>query len=262
MRSTSKSDRGQGSECAGARVALVIFPGTNCDHDVEFVCGALLGAEVWSVWHRADSLNNKSGLKPDAVILPGGFSYGDYLRTGALAKVSPILRQVRQFAEAGGKVLGICNGFQILCEAGLLPGVLLQNIQRRFLSRFVHIRVEGTGRFEGEGSAISSNLPPSTVITCPIAHMEGNYFLETEDLQRIEDRGQVLFRYCDSAGVVDESSLDSNPNGSRHAIAGVCNEGRNVVGLMPHPERSADELVGGLGGDTGRNVFLSLLTKR
>lgn len=226
------------------RVSVVVFPGSNCDHDVQHVYGSLLKQKVTSVWHRERDL-----ARPDLVVIPGGFAHGDYLRTGALAKLSPIMSEVAAFAEQGGPVLGICNGFQILCEAGLLPGVLLQNVQRRFLSRFVHVKVERSD------TAFTRGVEVGTVMTCPIAHFEGNYFAADETIAELEGEGRVVFRYSDAAGTVEPSSLESNPNGAIHAIAGITNRRRNVVGLMPHPERSVETLVGGAGRDSGLPMF-------
>ena len=226
------------------RVAVVVFPGTNCDQDVLRVFGDLLKAEAFPVWHRDTDLQ-----KADLVVLPGGFSYGDYLRTGALAKLSPVMDSVKAFAAKGGRVLGICNGFQILCESGLLPGVLLENVGQRFLSQFVHIKTEkSVGFFTG-------GIEPGRVITCPIAHFQGNYFADPETLKELEANGQVVFRYCNASGVVSPSDRSSNVNGSLNAIAGICNKAGNVVGLMPHPERAAESLVGFVGGDSGLEPF-------
>lgn len=225
------------------RISVVVFPGSNCDHDVLYLY-SLLGQQVESIWHRETDLK-----RPDIVVLPGGFSHGDYLRTGALAKLSPIMAEVRAFAAKGGPVIGICNGFQILCEAGLLPGVLLQNMRRRFLSQFVHFKIE-------------SNLTPWTrglsqgeVLCAPVAHFEGNYFADEETLKSLEGEGQVVFRYCNSEGKVDNSDFSCNPNGAAHSIAGICSSQRNVVGLMPHPERAAEKLVGAFARDSGRRLF-------
>lgn len=229
-------------------VVVVVFPGSNCEHDVVHVYSRLLRQRVRTVWHREHELG-----RADLVILPGGFSYGDYLRTGALAKLSPIMRAVRDFAVEGGPVLGICNGFQILCEAQLLPGALLRNRGGAFLSRFVHLRVEHTT------TPFTKGFRPAEVLTCPIAHGEGNYFADRETLQRIEGEGQVVLRYCDPEGRVDEKSELYNPNGSLRAIAGVCNEQGNVVGIMPHPERAAEALVGGIGGASGLTMFSAAL---
>lgn len=226
------------------KVSIVVFPGSNCDHDIEHLYGKLLGAETSLIWHRDSDLKS-----PDVVVLPGGFAHGDYLRTGALAKLSPVMAEVRKFAAAGGPVIGVCNGFQILCEAGLLPGVLLANAGRKFLSQFVHLRVETTN------TPFTRRLTSGAVITCPIAHGEGNYFCSPETLEAIEGEGQVVFRYCNEEGTVNEADRVSNPNGSLHSIAGICNKQRNVVGLMPHPERAAELLVGAFGGNSGLAVF-------
>jgi len=227
------------------RVAVVVFPGTNCDQDVLHVFGTLLNAEAFPVWHRDTDLKNA-----DLVVLPGGFSYGDYLRTGALAKLSPVMQVVKDFAGRGGRVLGICNGFQILCESGLLPGALLENVGQRFLSRFVHIKAEKSVGF------FTSGMQPGRVITCPIAHFQGNYYADPETLAALEANGQVVFRYCDPAGNVAAGDRTSNVNGSCNAIAGICNKAGNVVGLMPHPERAVEALTGFVGGDTGLEPFL------
>lgn len=226
------------------RISVIVFPGSNCDHDIAHVYGTVLKQKVSFVWHREVDLG-----RPDIVVLPGGFAHGDYLRTGALAKLSPIMPEIVRFAESGGPVLGICNGFQILCEAGLLPGVLLQNVQRRFLSRFVHVKIE-----RGD-TAFTRGIAPGTVMTCPIAHFEGNYFAPAETVRELEGEGRVVFRYSDRDGQVDPANLETNPNGALRAIAGITNARRNVVGLMPHPERTVEALVGGVGRDSGRGIF-------
>jgi len=230
------------------KVRVVVFPGTNCDQDVVHLYQNLLGCSVKVVWHRDTDLKGS----PDLVIIPGGFSYGDYLRAGALARVSPIMHEVRTFAQKGGSVIGVCNGFQILCETGLLPGVLLQNVGMRFLSRFVSLRVES------DNTPMTNGITPGTVIRCPIAHFEGNYFVSGDQLKEIQDQDQIIFRYCRADGSVDPQDLESNPNGSISAIAGVCSRGRNVVGLMPHPERSVEGAIGGEGSESGRILFSSL----
>jgi len=230
------------------KVRVVVFPGTNCDQDIVHLYQKLLGCSVKVVWHRDTDLNGS----PDLVIIPGGFSYGDYLRAGALARVSPIMHEVRAFAQRGGSVIGVCNGFQILCECGLLPGVLLQNVGMRFLSRFVSLRVESSD------TPMTKDIAPGTVVRCPIAHFEGNYFVGSDQLKEIEDQDQIIFRYCRADGSVDPKDLESNPNGSISAIAGVSSKGRNVVGLMPHPERSVEGTVGGEGAESGRILFSSL----
>ena len=228
------------------KVSVVVFPGSNCDHDAIYTYERLLGCKVKSIWHRDHDLKN-----PDLVIIPGGFAYGDYLRTGAMAKVSPIMPDIAAFAKKGGPVLGICNGFQILCEAGLLPGVLLQNIQMKFLSQFVHMRVENVS------TPFSRGFSKNEVITCPVAHFEGNYFADDQTLARLEGEGRVVFRYSNLIGETDYEDLTINPNGAAHAIAGVCNEAGNVVGLMPHPERAAERIVGFVGRDSGLGVLSS-----
>ncbi len=227
------------------KVSVVVFPGSNCDHDVLHLYG-LLGQRVRSVWHRETDLGS-----PDIVVIPGGFSHGDYLRTGALAKLSPIMGEVRAFADRGGPVLGICNGFQILCEAQLLPGVLLQNLPMKFLSQFVSVKVEQSS------TPFTKGIQPGTVVCCPIAHFEGNFFADSDTVKSLEDNEQVVFRYCDFSGRVDHNDRSCNPNGAMHSIAGICSKGRNVVGLMPHPERAAEKIVGYVGGEAGRRIFES-----
>lgn len=221
---------------------VVTFPGSNGDHDCLHTIGELLGQPVRAIWHRETALDGV-----DCVVLPGGFSYGDYLRAGAIARFSPIVAAVERFARAGGPVLGICNGFQILTEAGLLPGVLLRNANLEFRCQWTHIRVEQTATpFTGE-------LTVGQVLRLPVAHGEGRYFAAPDELARLEHNRQVVFRYCDADGTVSEAT---NHNGSVDAIAGVCNERGNVVGLMPHPERGAEAL---LGGADGRLLFESVL---
>jgi len=224
------------------KVGVVVFPGSNCDHDAYHAVKHVCGQEARFVWHKDSDL---SGL--DAVILPGGFSYGDYLRTGAIARFSPVMGAVKGFAAQGGPVLGICNGFQILQEAGLLPGAMLRNRTVKFLSQPVHIRVER------DDTIATAGVPVGTVLTMPIAHGEGNFFLPDPELDRLEATGQVVFRYVDPAGRMDDAF---NVNGSARAIAGVCNPARNVVGLMPHPERAAE---GELGSADGRRIFEALI---
>jgi phosphoribosylformylglycinamidine synthase I len=220
------------------KVGVVVFPGSNCDHDAYHVMKHVCGQEARFVWHKDSDL---SGL--DAVVLPGGFSYGDYLRTGAIARFSPVMGAVKAFAAQGGPVLGICNGFQILQEAGLLPGAMLRNRRVKFLSQPVHLRVER------DDTIATAGVPVGTVLTMPIAHGEGNFFLPDAELDRLEADRQVVFRYVDAAGRLDDAA---NVNGSARAIAGVCNPGRNVVGLMPHPERASE---GELGSADGRRIL-------
>jgi phosphoribosylformylglycinamidine synthase len=222
-------------------VGVVVFPGSNCDHDAYHVVKHVCGEEARFVWHKEADL---SGL--DAIILPGGFAYGDYLRTGAIARFSPVMGAVVAFAKKGGPVLGICNGFQILQEAGLLPGAMLRNKTVKFLSQPVHIRVERSDTIATAGVSVGR------VLTMPIAHGEGNFYLPDDELDRLEGEGRVVFRYTTKDGRLDD---DANVNGSSRAIAGVCNEARNVVGLMPHPERAAEP---DLGSADGRCLFEAL----
>jgi phosphoribosylformylglycinamidine synthase I len=216
------------------RVGVVVFPGSNCDHDAYHVVKHVCGQEARFVWHKEADL---AGL--DAIILPGGFAYGDYLRTGAIARFSPVMGAVVAFAKKGGPVLGICNGFQVLQEAGLLPGAMLRNKNVKFLSQPVHVRVERDDTIATVGVTVGR------VLTLPIAHGEGNFYLPDDELDRLEGEGRVVFRYTTKAGQLDESA---NVNGSSRAIAGVCNEARNVVGLMPHPERAAEPELGSADG--------------
>jgi phosphoribosylformylglycinamidine synthase len=213
------------------KVSVIVFPGSNCDHDIVYTY-TKIGAEVKTVWHRETNLGT-----PDLVVVPGGFSYGDYLRTGALAKLSPVMQEIKKYADKGGNVLGICNGFQILCEAQLLPGVLLQNVGMRFLSRFINMRVENAKTF------FTNKIEKNTILSCPIAHFEGNYFADSDTIKKLEDNGQVVFRYCSKDGEVEPANLETNPNGAINAIAGICNLNGNVVGLMPHPERVIDAIL-------------------
>jgi phosphoribosylformylglycinamidine synthase subunit PurQ / glutaminase len=224
------------------KVGVVVFPGSNCDHDAYHAVKHVCGQEARFVWHKDSDL---SGL--DAVVLPGGFSYGDYLRTGAIARFSPVMGAVKEFAAQGGPVLGICNGFQILQEAGLLPGAMLRNRTVKFLSQPVHVRVER------DDTIATAGVPVGTVLTMPIAHGEGNFFLPDAELDRLEAERQVVFRYVDASGRLDDAA---NVNGSARAIAGVCNAGRNVVGLMPHPERASEAE---LGSADGRRIFEALI---
>jgi phosphoribosylformylglycinamidine synthase len=224
------------------RAGVVVFPGSNCDHDAYHVLKHVCGQSARFVWHKDSDL---SGL--DAVVLPGGFSYGDYLRTGAVARFSPVMRAVAEFAGRGAPVLGICNGFQILQEAGLLPGAMLRNRSVKFLSQPVHVRVERTD------TVVTAGLTQGEVMTMPIAHGEGNFYLPDAELDRLEGEGQVVFRYATRDGRLEE---EANPNGSARSIAGVCNAARNVIGLMPHPERASEAE---LGSADGRRLFEALI---
>ena len=216
------------------KFAVVVFPGSNSDRDAWYAAGQVLGEQAELVWHKDTDLGGA-----DAVILPGGFAHGDYLRTGAIARFSPIMNAVAQFAERGGPVLGICNGFQILLEAGLLPGAMVRNRTVKFISQHVNVRVEQTD------TPFSVACTPGQVLRLPIAHGEGNYFAEPERLGELEANRQVVFRYTNERGEVTDLS---NVNGSVNNIAGICNRARNVVGLMPHPERACEDCVGSADG--------------
>jgi phosphoribosylformylglycinamidine synthase subunit PurQ / glutaminase len=216
------------------KFAVVVFPGSNCDHDAYYAVSHVLGQRAEFIWHKDTDLKGA-----DAVILPGGFAHGDYLRTGAMARFSPIMREVQSFAARGGPVLGICNGFQVLLEAGMLPGAMLRNRNLKFLCQHVYVRVEQTD------TPFTSACRRGQVLRIPIAHGEGNYFAEPDVIARLEANRQVIFRYTSADGVV---TSESNPNGSAAAIAGLCSEARNVVGLMPHPERACESSLGSADG--------------
>lgn len=227
------------------KFGVVVFPGSNCDRDMVHVLGKVMGQEVVSIFHKETSLDGFSNR--DCIILPGGFSYGDYLRTGAIARFSPVMSAVVEFANNGGKVFGICNGFQILCEAGLLPGALLRNNNMKYVCKNIYLRPQT------KDSLLTQAIPPSAVLKVPIAHGEGRYYADAATLQALKDNNQIIFRYCDANGNVNEGA---NPNGSLENIAGICNEGRNVYGMMPHPERASEE---DLGNTDGRLIFQSLI---
>jgi phosphoribosylformylglycinamidine synthase len=216
------------------KFAVVVFPGSNCDHDAYHAARHVLGQEAAFVWHKETSLQGA-----DAVILPGGFAHGDYLRTGAIARFSPIMREVKRFADAGGPVLGICNGFQVLLEAGLLPGAMLRNRSLQYQCEHVMVKVEQID------TPFTSACRPGQLLRIPIAHGEGNYYAEPEVVARLEQNRQVIFRYATSEGA---ATPEANPNGSVNNIAGLCSERRNVVGLMPHPERACELAVGSADG--------------
>jgi len=224
------------------RFAVVVFPGSNCDHDAHHALASVLGQEVELVWHKATDLGGA-----DVVVLPGGFSYGDYLRCGAIARFSPVMTRVKEFAAAGGPVIGICNGFQVLLEAGLLPGGMRRNRDLKFICEHVHLRVESAD------TPFTCSAVSGQVLRIPIAHGEGNYYADPQTLRELGDNRQIVFRYTAPDGTRDE---DWNVNGSTDAIAGICNRGRNVVGLMPHPERACEAAVG---STDGRVVFESVL---
>ena len=216
------------------KFAIIVFPGSNCDHDAYHATSHVLGQDAEFIWHKETDLKGA-----DVVILPGGFSHGDYLRTGAIARFSPVMNSVKAFAAAGGPVLGICNGFQILLEAGMLPGAMLRNRELKFRCEHVHIRVEQTD------TPFTFTCRPQQVLKIPIAHGEGNYFATREDVRRLEQNRQIVFRYVNPAG---DTTDEANPNGSIDAIAGICSMGRNVVGLMPHPERACETALGSADG--------------
>ena len=216
------------------KCAIVVFPGSNCDHDAYHAVRHVLGADAEFVWHKDTGLGGA-----DAVVLPGGFAHGDYLRTGAIARFSPVMQAVKSFAAAGGPVLGICNGFQILLEVGLLPGAMLRNRSLMFQCEHVFVRVEQTD------TPFTQACAAGRVLRMPIAHGEGNYYAEPETVDRLERNRQVLFRYTNAQGAADAAS---NPNGSVNNIAGLCNDARNVIGLMPHPERACELAVGSADG--------------
>ena len=224
------------------RFGIVLLPGSNCDHDAWHVTSKVLGADTIMLWHKDTDLQ-----AADCVIIPGGFSYGDYLRAGALAKFAPIMDSIRAHAARGGLVLGICNGFQVLTEAGLLPGALMRNEHLRFACKDVHLRTENVD------SPFTSALSEGQVLQLPIAHGEGNYFADEATLDELERHDQVLFRYCDAEGKV---VAEANPNGSARNIAAICNRQRNVLGMMPHPERCAESI---LGNDDGLKIFQSIM---
>jgi len=223
------------------KFGVVILPGSNCDHDAVHVVRDILQAEVELLWHKDTDLRGS-----DCVIIPGGFAYGDYLRAGALAKFAPIMEPVRRHAAAGGLVMGICNGFQVLTEIGLLPGALMRNAHLRFICRDVHLRVESAN------SPFTSGLGNGEILRVPIAHGEGNYYADDALLEELERNDQILFRYADTEGRL---TSDANPNGSTSNIAGICNRTRNVLGLMPHPERCAETI---LGNADGLRIFQSV----
>lgn len=224
------------------RFGIIVFPGSNCDHDCYHVIDKVMKQDVSYIWHKETKLDNF-----DCIILPGGFSYGDYLRTGAIARFSPVMKEIISFANKGGLVLGICNGFQILLEAGLLPGAMLRNTSLHFICRFVHIRTETAD------TPYTKKIKKGQVLNIPIAHNEGNYYCDNETLKKLKDNDQVVFRYCGPEG---ETAVEFNPNGASDNIAGICNKKRNVLGMMPHPERCSEKILGSI---DGRFIFESVL---
>ena len=224
------------------KFGVLVFPGSNCDHDAYNVIAEIAHQPVTFLWHDSEDLEGV-----DAVLVPGGFAYGDYLRTGAIARFSPVMQAVKRFADQGGLVLGICNGFQILTESGLLPGALMRNAGLKYICKQVHLRVETTN------SPFTNQLTEGEVLQIPIGHMEGNYFCTPEDLHRLEAEDRIAFRYTTPAG---EIANEANPNGSLSNIAGILSEKRNVLGMMPHPDRSSEKL---LGSPDGWNIFASMI---
>ncbi|HWZ45296.1 MAG TPA: phosphoribosylformylglycinamidine synthase subunit PurQ [Candidatus Saccharimonadales bacterium] len=223
------------------KFGVIIFPGSNCDHDSYHAAVTTTGQQAAFLWHESHDLENC-----DAIIVPGGFAYGDYMRTGAIARFAPIMQEVTKFAASGGLVIGICNGFQILCEAGLLPGALLRNAGLKYVCKQVHLRVENAD------TPFTNACRKNEVLQIPIGHMEGNYFCDAQTLATLQKQDRIVFRYATPQG---EITADSNPNGSLDNIAGVCSEGRNVLGMMPHPDRSAEAL---LGSADGARIFKSM----
>ena len=226
------------------KCGIVVFPGSNCDHDCYHILNHILNQETHWLWHKEEA--NLESF--DLVVLPGGFSYGDYLRAGALARFSPIMNSIIRFAKKGGKVLGICNGFQILLECGLLPGVLIQNQSRKFICKNVFVCIDNPD------TAFTQDCGEKNVLEIPIAHHQGSYYIDPYSLGQLEENGQIIFRYCDTGGNV---SAESNPNGSVGSVAGVANEQKNVMGMMPHPERCADPL---WSRTDGQIIFQSLIS--
>ena len=223
------------------KFGVIVFPGSNCDHDAYHVISKHVGQPVSFIWHRETDLSDY-----DALIIPGGFSYGDYLRVGALASFSPVMSSVQEFAARGGLVLGICNGFQILCESGLLPGALIRNRDLHFVCQHVRVRVENAD------TPFTNELARGQILSMPIDHADGNYVCDDETLAELQREARIIFRYCDPQGEITDAA---NPNGARDNIAGICNRERNVLGLMPHPERACEDL---LGSSDGRGLFHSL----
>ncbi len=224
------------------KFGVVVFPGSNCDHDAYYATKKILGQEAVFLWHKEAELKGV-----DVVVLPGGFSYGDYLRCGAIARFSPVMKEVVRFAKHGGTVIGICNGFQILLEAGLLPGVLLRNSSLRFVCKYVHCRVENAD------TRFTNRCSVGDILAIPVAHGDGNYFTDPDTLRRLDENGQIVLRYCAADGGI---TPEANPNGSMGNIAGIINEEGNVLGMMPHPERASDPL---LRHTDGQKIFQSIV---
>ncbi|MBK9478214.1 MAG: phosphoribosylformylglycinamidine synthase subunit PurQ [Bacteroidetes bacterium] len=227
------------------KFGVVVFPGSNCDQDMVYVLQSIMKQRVVQLWHKDSDLQGC-----DFIVLPGGFSFGDYLRSGAIARFSPIMEKVIEFANAGGNVLGICNGFQILCEAGLLPGALLHNTSQKFISKNTYIKSQTSN------SRVTAAINKNKALCIPIAHGEGRYFTDAETLKKLNNQDQILFRYCDQHGAINDAA---NPNGSLENIAGICNHQRNVFGMMPHPERAADKELRNVDGKLIFDSILSLV---
>lgn len=225
------------------KFGVVVFPGSNCDHDMIYVLRNILKQNVVELWHK-----NRDIKGCDFIVLPGGFSYGDYLRCGAIARFSPVMDEVTKHAQRGGYVLGVCNGFQILCEARLVPGALLRNTNGKFICKNIFLKAANNT------TLLTQGVPAGKALKIPIAHGEGRFYAEADEIKKLQDNGQILFQYCNEAGVITEAA---NPNGSLLNIAGVCNAGKNVFGMMPHPERASDPLVK---NTDGKLIFESLLS--
>jgi len=224
------------------KFGVIVFPGSNCDYDCYYVIKRVIGESVDFIWHKSSNLKGY-----DCIVLPGGFSYGDYLRTGAIARFSPIMKEVIEFSKNGGLVIGICNGFQVLLEAGLLPGAMRKNRDLLFICRYVYVRVENSD------TPFTRLFHKGQVLHIPVAHFEGNYYIDPQSLSRLKMNNQVVFRYCSKDGEVAD---EFNPNGSVYAIAGICNERGNVLGMMPHPERCSESI---LGSEDGKLIWQSIV---
>ncbi|NNC95910.1 MAG: phosphoribosylformylglycinamidine synthase subunit PurQ [Chitinophagales bacterium] len=227
------------------KFGVVVFPGSNCDRDMVHVLSNVMQQKVRTIWHKDETIGD---LKTeDCIVLPGGFSYGDYLRTGAIARFSPVMNAVIDFANKGGKVIGICNGFQILCESHLLPGALLKNNNQKYVCKNVFLKCVSSNHF------ISNSIEKDRILKIPIAHGDGRYYTDEKTLMQLKENDQIIFKYCDENGSITETS---NPNGSIANIAGICNEKRNVFGMMPHPERASEKAMGNCDGEL---LFSSIL---
>ncbi|MEX0929032.1 MAG: phosphoribosylformylglycinamidine synthase subunit PurQ [Balneolales bacterium] len=224
-------------------IGVIVFPGSNCDHDAYHAMKHVMGVNTTFIWHKETSLG-----QADLILIPGGFSYGDYLRSGAIARFSPVMGEVIKFAARGGLVMGICNGFQVLLEAGLLPGTMMHNTQLRFSCKQTWLRCESTD------SVFTGKIKKNQLLQIPIAHGEGNYYTDEQALKALQDNDQVLFRYAGAAGNI---TPEANPNGSVDNIAGICNKARNVMGMMPHPERAVEPAIG---SDHGKKIFESVIS--